>query len=55
MPLALVELPGVPTAVGVVDAALALQQAIDQFAAIASAVRQARIRAAAAIRRRRKR
>ncbi len=44
MPLPLVELPGVPAAVGVVDTSLTLQQAIDQLAAIASAVRQARIR-----------
>ncbi|VVN13932.1 hypothetical protein PS624_03978 [Pseudomonas fluorescens] len=44
MPLTFVELAGIPTAVGVVDTALTLQQAIDQFTAIASAVRQARIR-----------
>ncbi|MNH34645.1 hypothetical protein D3C79_952530 [compost metagenome] len=44
LPLAFVEFAGVPAAVGIVDAPLALQQAIDQVTAIASAVRQAGVR-----------
>ena len=43
VPLAFVELPGVPAAVGVVHAALALQQAIDHIATVATAIGQARI------------
>src|SRR5450830_258604 len=44
LPLAMVELAGVPAAAGVVDTALALQQPIDHFAAIATAVRQTSVR-----------
>lgn len=43
VPLAFVELPGVPAAIGVVDAPLALQQPVHQVAAIAAAVGQARV------------
>jgi hypothetical protein len=43
MPLALVEFAGVPATIRVVDATLALQHAVDQIAAITSAVRQASI------------
>ena len=43
VPLAFVELAGVPTAIGVVHTALALQQTVDHIATVAAAIGQARI------------